>query len=53
MKKYIKPNTEIFEVELQAMMSGSTTPESVNQDETPQEYGSRQGRGYWDDEEEY
>lgn len=49
MKKYIKPNTVIFEVELQAMMAGSDTPESVNPDETPQEYGSRQGRDFWDE----
>ena len=52
-KLYIKPTVNTVLIEIQPMLAGSETPESVNPDETPQEYGSRQGRGFWDDEDKY
>lgn len=50
MKRYIKPNTEIVEVEItKHLLGGSLTvgdPDNANKAE------SRGGRGFWYDEEE-
>jgi hypothetical protein len=49
-KEYINPEIQIMQVELQRMMAGSDQDVST---ETPKEWASREGRGFWDDEDEY
>lgn len=49
-KEYINPEIQIVKVELQRMMAGSDQDVSNG---TPKEWASREGRGFWDDEDEY
>lgn len=54
MKTYIKPNTEIVVIETQHMIAESTPVTLSNERQDPGSLGaSREGRGFWDDEDEY
>ncbi len=51
-KAYINPTIEIVKVESHQIMAGS--PYTLNEEKKdPTTADSRQGRGYWDEEEEY
>ncbi len=51
-KVYINPTIEIVKVESHQIMAGS--PYNLNNSkQNPAEADSRQGRGFWDDEEDY
>ena len=55
-KKYINPTMEVIKLQTkQQMLSGSPalTTNEATQDGDGNYQDSRQGRGFWDDEEEY
>ena len=55
-KKYINPTMEVVKLQIKQQML-SSSPAVTNNDATQDVNGdyndSRQGRGFWDDEEEY
>lgn len=57
-KTYMTPDTQVIKIAIdQHLLTGSPDGNSmVNPEETPQApegFDSRQGRGFWDDEEDY
>ena len=57
MKKiYLKPETMTMKISSSMLLSGSDPQTGADPDATPVDPGlveSRQGRGFWDDEEDY
>lgn len=49
-KQYINPEIEVIKINTTHLLEGS--PKGVS-DETPKEWGSRQGRDFWDDDEDF
>lgn len=53
MKKYIKPTTDIIYIETQQMIAESLTKDTETTINDNGKVLSRQGGGFWDDEEDY
>ena len=52
-KEYINPTIEIIKVETMQMIAESVIVEKGEGNIDPNLAGSREGRGFWDDEDEY
>jgi len=53
-KVYMNPATVIVKIETQQMIASSPTNVDLSEErQNPGGAASRQGRGYWDDEDEY